>query len=80
MTQTSKLLRKNHGLWVGGRVRISISLGSIREPFLEGFICLGNSAPKAAVACPSISKMNMAGMAEISKPPTFGILLRNIFK
>ena len=41
---------------------------------------VGNSAPRAAVACPTKSKMNIAGIADMSKPPTGGILLRNTFK
>ena len=40
----------------------------------------GNSAPRAAVAWPNRSNMNIAGIADISNPCTRGILFRKIFK
>lgn len=71
---------KLNALRSGADERISISFGRILESLFRGFFAFGNSAPRAAVACPRMSKIKIAGMAEISKPPTGGILLRNTFK
>ena len=52
---------------------------SIAFPFMPlypFFKWAGNSAPTAAAVWPRMSKQNIAGRAEISKPPIGGITLR----
>ena len=44
------------------------------------FMCAGNSAPTATAVWPRMSRQNMAGNAEISKPPIGGMTLRKTLR